>query len=239
MLKTTYELEGDRLEILLVYRRVEALRAFGRSLLHGANRGTLPNVDAVIRRATTPTVGLKLQKEFPEHGLFTGFITAIDKDDSAEWVFTISYEDGDSETMVLEELEPLLSTHGNALREYAVRELMLGYTYLENRLTGMCDSSFDCTHTYLVCELMQLFDPSYVAEHATTIDSLWVQRLVAVVPIARADGGKLVAALEGELAAYLSKAKGFTSDHSNVDEFTTAVLGWWKGNAKELPRNDG
>ncbi|KAK3282981.1 hypothetical protein CYMTET_9304 [Cymbomonas tetramitiformis] len=135
MLKTTYELEGDRLEIHLVYRREEALRAFGRSLL--------------------------------------------------------------------DELEPLLSTHGNALREYAVRELMLGYTYLENRLTGMCDSPFDCTHAYLVCELMQLFDPSYVAEHAATIDSLWVQRLVAVVPIARADGGKLVATLEGELAAYL------------------------------------
>ncbi|KAK3257389.1 hypothetical protein CYMTET_33521 [Cymbomonas tetramitiformis] len=120
MLKTTYELEGDRLEILLVYRRVEALRAFGRSLLDGANRDTLPNVDAVIRRATTPTVGLKIQKEFPEHGLFTGFITAIDKDHPEEWVYTISYEDGDSETMVLAELEPRLSTHGNALREYAL-----------------------------------------------------------------------------------------------------------------------
>ena len=46
LVRTTYALEGDRLEILLVPRRVEELRALGRAL--AANQdGVLPNVDAV------------------------------------------------------------------------------------------------------------------------------------------------------------------------------------------------
>ncbi|KAK3273204.1 hypothetical protein CYMTET_18543 [Cymbomonas tetramitiformis] len=201
MLKTTYEMEGDRLEILLVYRRVEALRAFGRSLREDdANRGTLPNVDAVIRRAMTPAVGLAIKKDFPEHGVFTGHIKSIDKDDPADFVYLIEYEDGDQKTMVLAEMQPLLSVHGSSLREYA------------------------------------LFDPSFVAENADAIDSVWVQRLVSVVPIARADRGKLVPALEGELAAYIAKAKGFTCDHTDVATFTEAVLSWWRNHAKELPQ---
>eukprot|EP00854_Cymbomonas_tetramitiformis_P022040 gene22040-26552_t len=128
------------------------LRAFGRSLREDdANRGTLPNVDAVIRRAMTPAVGLAIKKDFPEHGVFTGHIKSIDKDDPAEFVYLIECEDGDQATMVLAELQPLLSVHGRSLREYA------------------------------------LYDPSFVAENADAIDSVWVQRLVSVVPIARAD----------------------------------------------------
>ncbi|KAK3249423.1 hypothetical protein CYMTET_41149 [Cymbomonas tetramitiformis] len=151
MLKTTYEMEGDRLEILLVYRRVEALRAFGRSLREDdANRGTLPNVDAVIRRAMTPAVGLAIKKDFPEHGVCTGHIKSIDKDDPAEFVYLIEYEDGDQETMVLAELQPLLSIHDSSLREYAMRELSKGYDYLEARLTGKCEARFDCTHIYVL-----------------------------------------------------------------------------------------
>ena len=46
LVRTTYALEGDRLEILLVPRRVEELRALGRAL--AANQdGVLPNVDDV------------------------------------------------------------------------------------------------------------------------------------------------------------------------------------------------
>ena len=52
LVKTTYELEGDRLELLLTYDRVEALRALGRAIAAG-NDGVLPNVDAVLRRMTT------------------------------------------------------------------------------------------------------------------------------------------------------------------------------------------
>lgn len=57
LVTTTHELEGDRLEILLVYRRIEELRAHGRSIAanHAANEdGVLPNVDAVLRATLLP-----------------------------------------------------------------------------------------------------------------------------------------------------------------------------------------
>lgn len=58
---TTYELEGDRLELLLVYDRVESLRALGRSIKAGA-QGVLPNVDAVLRHRTKLEKGTVIEK---------------------------------------------------------------------------------------------------------------------------------------------------------------------------------
>ena len=49
LVKTTYALEGDRLEILVTYERIEALRALGRSIQSKAD-GVLPNVDSTLRR---------------------------------------------------------------------------------------------------------------------------------------------------------------------------------------------
>ncbi|KAK3246614.1 hypothetical protein CYMTET_43856 [Cymbomonas tetramitiformis] len=144
LLRTTYEMEGDRLEILLVFRRVEAVRAFGRSLGDPDNRGILPNVDAVIRRAMVPTVGTSLEKEFPGHGVFSGKITKIDKEDPEELIYHITYEDGDTETMQIAEVLPLLSVVEDQLRNYAIEQLRGAYEYLEKRLTGECDSSYDC-----------------------------------------------------------------------------------------------
>lgn len=48
LVSTTYELEGDQLEILLFYDRVHRLRALGDALRDGA-LGVLPNVDRVLR----------------------------------------------------------------------------------------------------------------------------------------------------------------------------------------------
>ncbi|KAK3258675.1 hypothetical protein CYMTET_32288 [Cymbomonas tetramitiformis] len=137
LLKTTYELEGDRLEILLVFRRVESLRAYGRRLQDDdENRGLLPNVDAVVRRGLEPLVGYKIVKEFAGHGTYLGTITDIDKEDPVKFMYTITYEDGDVETMDLDELRPFLAVHGSELRKYAVKGLSYAYAYLEKRLTG-------------------------------------------------------------------------------------------------------
>ena len=43
------ELEGDRLEIMLTFERIEALRALGRAI-KAEEDGCLPNVDATLRR---------------------------------------------------------------------------------------------------------------------------------------------------------------------------------------------
>ncbi|KAK3252667.1 hypothetical protein CYMTET_38048 [Cymbomonas tetramitiformis] len=236
MLKTTYALEGDRLEILLAYCRVEALRSYGRQLQEYAeSAGLLPTLDVILARLVTPAVGMAVQKAFPGHGMFTGYITMVDKEDPEHWIYHIKYEDDDSETMDAEELLPLSRTAMHKWREYAVEELKAAYAYLENRLLGICDSSYDCSHTYLVFELAQLFDPSFVSENAAKIDSAWVKRLASVIPLARAQSGNLLKEMQAELSTYLSLTKGFTCEHENIDVFTTNVLSWWKNNGKSLP----
>ena len=115
-------------------------------------------------------------------------------------------------------------------------------------VTGDCTAPYDCRHSYEICELAQLFDPSFAAENAAKIDAAWVQRLAAVIPIANygqddgagggaADDGDeptLVEQLEGDLPKYLAAAHGFTCNHKDVDQFTEAVLGWWKNHGEAV-----
>lgn len=61
LVKTTYELEGDRVELLLVYNRIERLRRLGEVLSKGGE-GVLPNVDAVLRSGTTLKNGVQIGK---------------------------------------------------------------------------------------------------------------------------------------------------------------------------------
>ncbi len=92
-----------------------------------------------------------IKKAFPGHGVFMGRISLIDKSIPAEWEYHITYEDGDKETMLLAEVTPLLEVAGDKLRQYAVEELRGAYEYLEKRLTGNCDSSYDCSKAYSWC----------------------------------------------------------------------------------------
>ena len=89
LVSTTYEMEGERLEILLLFSRFEAIRQLGRSLRDDeTNRGVLRNVDALIRRnAKTPKEGLVFTKQFPGHGSFTGRIVSIEVVDDEKFFF--------------------------------------------------------------------------------------------------------------------------------------------------------
>jgi len=59
LVATTYKLEGDRLEILLAYDMLEALRSLGRRL---GEPGTLQNVDCVLRQDMQIKKGVKISK---------------------------------------------------------------------------------------------------------------------------------------------------------------------------------
>ena len=63
LVSVTYELEGDRLEIMLTYERIKELRAFGRAI-EAEEDGCLPNVDAVLRRLIVLKKGTQLEKYF-------------------------------------------------------------------------------------------------------------------------------------------------------------------------------
>lgn len=66
LVRTTYELEGDGLEMLLVYNRLEFLRELGKSIRAGAS-GVLSNVDATIRADIQLTHGVEVEMVPDEH----------------------------------------------------------------------------------------------------------------------------------------------------------------------------
>lgn len=58
---STYELEGDRLELLLVYDRIESLRTLGKIIRPGRD-GALPCLDAVFRAVVKLSNGAQISK---------------------------------------------------------------------------------------------------------------------------------------------------------------------------------
>lgn len=70
IVRTTYELEGDRLEVLLVYDRIERLRAVGHALQFNHGRGVLPNVDSVLRSTIKLGKGVEIDQMFKGMGVF-------------------------------------------------------------------------------------------------------------------------------------------------------------------------
>ena len=108
------------------------------------------------------------------HGF--GKITSINEDDPAERQFTIKYADKTEEMMGMAELEVHLVAYGSELCASSVKSILGAYDYLERRLTGNRGAPYNCKHSYLICELAQLFDPSFAAENASVIDTAWVQR---------------------------------------------------------------
>jgi hypothetical protein len=116
LVATTYELEGDRLEILLAYERIEALRNFGRRVARG-DAGSLPNVDALLRRGVQIVNGVKIEKNFPMHGgIYEGVVvgsshaqTTIHHDGSERKVYKVRYPaDNTEEELEEEEIRPLI-----------------------------------------------------------------------------------------------------------------------------------
>ena len=75
-------------------------------------------------------------------------------------------------------------------------------------------------HSYLICELVQLFDPTYVAERSVTFDL--VARLAEIKPFG--ERPDLVARLQRDLPTYIASSNGFSIDHGDVKNFTKGIL---------------
>ena len=69
----------------------------------------------------------------------------------------------------------------------------------------------------MICELAQLFDPSYVAERNVTFDL--VARLAEIKPFG--ERSDLIARLQRALPTYIAAVNGFSIDHSDEGVFTT------------------
>jgi hypothetical protein len=96
--------------------------------------------------------------------------------------------------------------------------------------TGTCQHVCSCVHSYEICELLQLFDPSFIEENDIT--AAQVARLEVIVPF----GARpiLMAELQRDVHLYVAASAGFTSDHGDVGDFTAGILTWWKNHATEV-----
>jgi hypothetical protein len=233
LVSTTYDLEGDRLEVLLVFRRIEELRALGRSL--GANAdGVLPNVDSVLRANAKLEKGLEIEKVFPGHGTFTASVIDWETCESTLYpgkqrtAFRVRYPaDGAEEDFEEEELQPKIITRNMPERKRLADALAEAFTYLETRITGTCDAIYDCSIMYETCRLVQAFDPCFAAAHVTL---QWIDDLTKVKPL-----GALVdfQKLKAQLPIYLQRAASFVVNYASVEDFSTSVLKWWRDNSDD------
>ena len=249
LVSTTYELEGDRLEILLIYERIEALRALGISLRTRVD-GVLPNVDAVLRQLMELKSGVKIEKYFQGHGICVGTLKKKEKVDSTLYpgqerdAWLVVYDDNTEEHFEEEELrsgkdgpvptgqdgKPVLVVRHLQERIDMYAAFVPGFDYLEARITGTCDAQYSCKKMYEVAGLVRAFNPNFAANH---LNAAFVDTMAAITPLA---SHGLISELKKELPMYLSATQGASVfDMSDVEGFTEALLCWWRTNGKAFP----
>lgn len=165
---TTYRLEGDGLEILLVHDELEALRERGRML--GSNASTLPNVAAILRAKQPISIGLATIEYYgaPYHQYFKGKVSAIGAN-SNTW--TITYADADgSSLLVADENEMRQAIDVCALPQWRelVDKVANSYKYLEDRLTDQCAAPYHCREQHRVTGILRAFNPALLSARSTT-----------------------------------------------------------------------
>lgn len=234
LVSTTYELEGDGLEIIAAYDKIEALRAYGRSL---GNEGTLPNADAVMKKHLKVAKGSVIRKLWPGIGMCEAKVTEIIPDLESTLHpgqvvkgYKVKYtSDGEEEDLEEEEIRRWLVINHLPQRVALITALKAGYQYLEDRMTGNCDRRYDCSHMFKVLELVRAFNPAFASCH---VDAEWIDKLFVIGPLQQED---LISGLKNELTDYISAASRAVVDSSDIASLTRDVLLWWRNNGPKLP----
>ena len=136
-------MESEGAPQLLLYSRIEGLRALGRNLDADTS---LRNVDAVLRHTITLGIDSEVKKNWPGHGIFSGTVIQIDVAASTLYpgkdrtVYTVEYTDATTEDLEEEEIRPLIIISNNSLKTEIVAGLKKGFDYFETRITGVWDS---------------------------------------------------------------------------------------------------
>lgn len=234
IVRTTYELEGDRLEMLLVFSKVEMLRRLGKAIKTGEE--VLPNVDGVLKASTKRAPGVKISKFFEGHGHCVATIRASHHVNStlypgqSRMAYQVQYEvDNTIEDLEEEEIRHLIIVKDHPERRDIQDVLNVAFDYLEDRITGTCRvSSYSCAHMYTVCRLSQLFNPAYAINF---LDPSQVEELLHVVkPLAKHID---VARFKAEVPAYLATARNAPSiDMNDVQTFSKQILQFWNNTSK-------
>lgn len=249
LVKYTYELEGDRLEILVVFDRIETLRALGRSISKGED-GVLPNFDAVLRQQMELKKGVNIEKHFDGYGICVGTLDKLDKVASTLYpgktrdAWKVKYADGHVDDFEVEELrsakygpvpagaddKPVLIVRDLPERKAICKALEAGFNYLEARITGTCDGQYSCVEMYEMCSLVRAFDPNFACTH---VAPPFVDTMSAIIPL---NALGMLNDLKQQLPAYLAAAaRAPIFDKASVDDYTDGILLWWRTNGKSFP----
>ena len=223
----TYRIEGDGLVLLLAYDMVEALRTYGANL--GNDASDLPSVAALLRNEHTIAIGDAVHEFFgpPYNAWFTGVVERLPTPGSADYI--VRYSDNTAVANSEMELRAVLDIRQQQEWMDMVEAVSAAFDYLESRLTGTCESQYDCTQTYEVCRVARLFDPYFALAHATPA---YISELCAAVPsLAGHD-----ALMKAELAAYRHACRAYTHPGtSDIPQYTAAVLAFWCAQGASLP----
>jgi hypothetical protein len=256
LVKTTYELEGDRLEILLTFERTESLRALGRAI-KSEDDGCLPNVDATLRKLMKLKKDMVIEKYYAGHGVCKGKLVKTEKVASTLYpgqqrdAWKVKYiSDGQEEHFEEEELrsgsdgpapaggdgKPTLVVRNLPERTRMCQSLVPCFNYLEARLTGItvgaseCQDQYSCVKMYEICRVIRAFNPNFAAVH---VDAAFVDSMAAITPL---NGLGMLTGMKSELPLYLAAAQGAPIfDKSSVNDFTDTMLMWWRTNGKSFP----
>ena len=83
---------------------------------------------------------------------------------------------------------------------------------------------------YEICRVIRAFNPNFATVH---VDAAFVDSMAAITPL---NGLGMLPGMQRELHLYLSAAQGApVFDKSSVDDFTNALLTWWRTNGKSFP----
>ena len=131
----TYRLEGDRLELLLVYREIQALLSFGEHL--GKNSSDLPSVAALLRKRHVIAKGTPILEWYPApvSKWFTGKVTRLPT--AAISTFQISYSDKTIVDCDETEVRNVIDVLTFPDWQTAVDTVKEAYNYLNNRITDI------------------------------------------------------------------------------------------------------
>lgn len=241
LVSATYDLEGDRLEILLVHDRIMSLMDIGARLRRGDVDGLLPNLHAVLRADSTLQVGVMIDKVWPGMGVYEGRVDRVSRaqsdvhtDGRVATVYRVSYPaDGTQEELEDEEIRPLVRVRELPEHVALVRDCLVpAFDYLEQRFASAhAGGQYSCAQQMQMYAAIRVFNPSYAA--SVQLTGAHVDALAVVTPIARLCS---LPALKAELPAYVAAVAGVVIPSApDIAAFTEQVLTWWRVNASRFP----
>eukprot|EP01043_Picozoa_sp_COSAG02_P020195 COSAG02_NODE_990_length_15413_cov_24.707457_5_plen_753_part_00 len=234
LVRYTYFVEGDRLEILRGYDVIENIRTLGRTF-----SSTCTNLDAVCRNDTNIGTGTPFRKAFPGHGLCDGTVTGTAQVQSSlqpgqtVTAYTVFYpSDGSSEDLEDAELRQLLNVDANPERVAAIAGVMPAFEYLESRLT--LQGQYYFANVWSMMKAVRMFDPVRAVQ--LNLDASCIDIVAAEVPTI---GNNLdIAVMKTEFPTFLTAAATVdaeTFDHNSMNTFTSSVLRFWRLRRKDFP----